>query len=168
MQLLDTKHNLNDIASPAWLGRRQCHHNVKVRVCLEFKPVDTNEEAGLCVRKNELHHYEIFLTKRNKKVCVVSRKRIADLIVETACESLPADIQKRCILGIDADINNYVFYYGKDENEIKLLGSGIARYLSSEIACEFTGVYFAMYATGNGKFCRNPAYFDWFEYNVND
>jgi xylan 1,4-beta-xylosidase len=30
----------------------------------------------------------------------------------------------------------------------------------------FTGVYFAMYATGNGKKSTTPADFDWFDYEV--
>ncbi len=164
LRLKGSKHGLDDIASPAWLGRRQCHHNVKIRTCLEFNPETENEEAGLCVRKNEQNHYEIFLTKRKGKTCVVLRERIANLKVEVACEPLPEKLQNRCVLAIDADIHNYVFSFGSSDSNLKQIGTGITRYLSSEIAGGFTGVYFAMYATGNGKPCRNPADFDWFEY----
>ncbi|MCX7699194.1 MAG: glycoside hydrolase family 43 protein, partial [Candidatus Goldbacteria bacterium] len=166
LRLKGSKYNLFDIASPTWLGRRQCHHNVKVTVSIEFKPEKENEEAGLCVRKNEKHHYEIFLTKRKKKLCVVLRKTIADLTVESAFKPLPNDFKKQCILAIHADLNNYTFLFGKSKNNLKILGKGITRYLSSEIAGGFTGVYFAMYATGNGKPCKNPADFDWFEYLI--
>jgi alpha-N-arabinofuranosidase len=164
LRLKGSKYNLYDIASPAWVGRRQCHHTVKVMTAIEFIPENENEEAGLCVRKNEQHHYEIFLTKRNNKICTVLRKTIGDLKIETACEPLPDNMQKRCILGIEADINNYTFLYGATKDKLKILGKGITRYLSSEVAGGFTGVYFAMYSTGNGKPCKNPADFDWFEY----
>ena len=50
------------------------------------------------------------------------------------------------------------------------LGSGLARLLSSELAGPsdsasiFTGMYFGLYATGNGQPCQAPADFDWFKY----
>ncbi len=167
LRLKGSKDGLNDIASPAWLGRRQCHHNLKVMACIEFKPENADEEAGICVRKNEQHHYEIFLSLRQGKTCVVLRERIANMKEEVACAPVPDGMRKRCVLGIEADINNYTFSYGMSESDLKPLGKGITRYLSSEIAGGFTGVYFAMYATGNGKPCRTPADFDWFEYRPN-
>jgi len=39
-----------------------------------------------------------------------------------------------------------------------------SKYLSSEVAGGFTGVYLGMFAEGNGKSKTSPAYFDWFEY----
>lgn len=36
--------------------------------------------------------------------------------------------------------------------------------LASEVAGGFTGVFIAMYATGNGTRSMSPAYFDWFDY----
>ena len=38
------------------------------------------------------------------------------------------------------------------------------RYLSSEVAGGFTGVYFGLYATGNGRPVSAPAHFDWWDY----
>ena len=32
----------------------------------------------------------------------------------------------------------------------------------------FTGVYFGMYAAGNGRKCTTPADFDWFEYSTEE
>lgn len=36
--------------------------------------------------------------------------------------------------------------------------------LATETAGGFTGVYFALYATGNGRACIAPARFDYFQY----
>jgi xylan 1,4-beta-xylosidase len=48
------------------------------------------------------------------------------------------------------------------------LGEGETRYLSTEVAGGFTGVYIAMYSSGNGAPCRHPADFDWFDYRERD
>ena len=45
-----------------------------------------------------------------------------------------------------------------------VLGGGETRYLSTEVAGGFTGVYFGLYATGNGARSTTPAFYDWFEY----
>jgi len=164
LRLKGSKDTLDDIASPAWIGRRQRHHKVKAMACVEFSPENDNEEGGLCVRKNENHHYEIFISQRNGKISVILRKRIADLRVEETCAELPEDACKRCVLSVEAHGDKYIFSYGSSEKGLKVLGKAEARYLSSEVAGGFTGVYFAMYSTGNGKPCKNPADFDWFEY----
>ena len=62
------------------------------------------------------------------------------------------------------DPDNYVFSFGPDTQNLRPLGSGETRYLSTEVAGGFTGVYAAMYATGSGQPCQGPADFDWFDY----
>lgn len=166
LRLRGSADGLNDIASPSWLGRRQCHFDLKAVACLEFKPTKSNEEAGLVVRMNENHHYEIFITLRKGKQSVVLRRRIGSLQAEVACRQLQQSKNLRLILAIDANRDKYLFSYGTNEKRIKLLGTGETRYLSTEVAGGFTGVYLAMYATGNGKSCKNPADFDWFEYRA--
>jgi alpha-N-arabinofuranosidase len=44
------------------------------------------------------------------------------------------------------------------------LGKALTRYLSSEVAGGFTGVYVGLYATGNGQPSSAAARFDWFDY----
>lgn len=155
---------LDDAASPAWVGRRQCHFLVRVTASVEFQPKTEREEAGLAVRMNERHHYEIFLTRRAGQRSVVLRRRIGSLQAEVASRSLSPGESPRWVLAIDADRDKYVFSYGPSEDELEPLGEGETRYLSTEVAGGFTGVYFAMYATGNGAPCQQPADFDWFEY----
>ena len=47
---------------------------------------------------------------------------------------------------------------------LKTVSAADARYLSTEVATGFTGVYFGLYATGNGERARSPAHFGWFDY----
>jgi alpha-N-arabinofuranosidase len=155
---------LDDAASPAWVGRRQRHFAVRAATCLEFSPQTEREEAGLVVRMNERHHYEIFVTRRAGRPSVVLRRRIGSLSAEVALEHLAPGDASRLVLAIEADRDRYVFSFGSSERELRRLGEGETRYLSTEVAGGFTGVYFALYATGGDAPCRSPADFDWFEY----
>ncbi|MFZ5891195.1 MAG: glycoside hydrolase family 43 protein [Myxococcota bacterium] len=164
LRLRGSEHGLDDIASPAWLGRRQCHFAVRATTCLEFQPDGEREEAGLVVRMNERHHYEIFVSLRAGQRSVVLRRRIGSLQAEVACRPLPPSQTERVVLAVDAERDKYRFSYGASEAELEPLAEGETRYLSTEVAGGFTGVYFAMYASGNGARCKRPADFDWFDY----
>jgi xylan 1,4-beta-xylosidase len=64
----------------------------------------------------------------------------------------------------------YIFSYALGEGGPRALASGEARYLATEVAGGFTGVYLALYATANGgqhpEGTRPPADFDWYEYRA--
>lgn len=158
---------LDDVATPAWLGRRQQHFAVAMRARLQFAASTEGEEAGLVVRMNETHHYEVFVTRRAGEACVVLRRRIGSLVAETARHPLGSGAQSAdVVLAITADRDTYTFAFGPDVEHLQRLGTGETRYLSTEVASGFTGVYVALYATGSGEPCRGPADFDWFDYEV--
>jgi alpha-N-arabinofuranosidase len=161
LRLTGSAHGLDDVAAPAWVGRRQAHFDVKVAASLEFTPTTRNEEAGLVVRMNERHHYEIFVTLRDGMRVAVLRRRIGSLVAEVASKPLS---HGNVVLEIAADKDKYVFSCSDAEGEQRRLGEGETRYLSTEVAGGFTGVYFGMYATGNGAPCAGLADFDWFDY----
>jgi len=98
----------------------------------------------------------------------VVRRRIGSLQAEEACHALPKTMRTRAVLAVDAERSQYTFLYGSSERDLQVLGSGETRYLSTEVAGGFTGVYFALYATGNGIPCQQPADFDWFRYAPRD
>jgi alpha-N-arabinofuranosidase len=166
LRLRGSAHGLDDAASPAWVGRRQAHFAVRAATCLEFRATTEREEAGLAVRMNEKHHYEIFVTHRGGEPSVVVRRRIGGLQAEVARRPLSAPEASRLVLAVDAERDQYVFSCGPTEHELAPLAEGETRYLSTEVAGGFTGVYFAMYATGGGAPCAHPADFDWFDYSV--
>lgn len=163
LRLRGSAAGLDDAASPAWIGLRQRHFDVNVAARLEFRPGQEREEAGLVVRMNEQHHYEIFVTLRGGAPSVVLRRRIGSLQAEVACRPLP-ESEQGWVLAIEAERSKYTFYFGPSEHALSRLGEGETRYLSTEVAGGFTGVFFAMYATGNGADCAHPADFDWFDY----
>ncbi len=67
-------------------------------------------------------------------------------------------------LEIQAKTDTYTFLYALAGQPARKLATGATRYLSTEVAGGFTGVYFGMYATSNGNGRTSPADFDWFDY----
>jgi alpha-N-arabinofuranosidase len=168
LRLRGSAAGLDDVAPVAWLGKRQCHLAVRAAACVEFRAEAEGEEAGLVVRMNERHHYEIFVTLRAGRPSVVLRRRIGSLRAEVACQALSPSEAPRVVLAVDAERDEYVFSYGSSESELRRVGTGETRYLSTEVAGGFTGAYFAMYASGSGAPCKEPADFDWFDYRARD
>jgi xylan 1,4-beta-xylosidase len=153
---------LNDVDSPSFIGRRQQHFNCSVRTLLDFSPQREGEEAGLTVLMDEKHHYDIAVIKMGLEKKLIVRRTIGSLSAITAVELLG---DGPVTLEISADPTNYYFAYSTGTNPVKVIDKGETRYLTSEVAGGFTGVYFGMYATGNGCNCGVPADFHWFEYN---
>lgn len=152
---------LDELSPVAFAGRRQQHFDCRVTTRLMFAPGREGEEAGLTVYMNERFHYEIALTRMNDSRTVILRRRIGTLWkVEKEEEYEGTEI----ILGVQADSANYGFYYASPGGEPVHFGSGECALLSTETAGGFTGVYFGLYATGNGKPSSAPAAFDWFRY----
>jgi alpha-N-arabinofuranosidase len=157
---------LDEVASPALVGRVQEHFAVRVRAQLDFAPKKPTEEAGLTVRANESFRYDLavratggtgreaVLTSRLAgKSTVVARAPIGDGPVR---------------LEVAADESSYRFA-AEAGGKRAALGSLPAQALSAEEIGKlgknyFTGVYVSMYATGNGQRSTAPADFDWFEY----
>jgi alpha-N-arabinofuranosidase len=158
---------LNDQDSPAFVGRRQTDFNCIASILLEFDPNSENEEAGFVVRQNDKHHYEIGVTVRQGKRRVFFRKVLKGKTIEPIKY---VDIQSGPVtLSVKASPSSYEFFCTSSTGAQESLGTALMKDLSvEEIGFEdgmcFTGVYFGLYATGNGRKCTTPADFDWFEY----
>jgi len=157
----------NDQDSPAFVGRRQTDFNCVASTQLEFDPNSENEEAGLVARAFDRFHYEIGITFKNGKRQAFFRKivrgEITDPVKYVYVQPGPV------ILSIKATPLSYEFSCQSSIGDREVLGTALTKDLSVEnIGFErgmcFTGVYFGMYATGNGKRNTSPADFDWFEY----
>lgn len=154
---------LNSADSPAFVGRRQQHFNCEVTTLLEFTPMSDGEEAGLTVFMNENYHYLIAKTCKLGKPYLIFRQVVGSLkTVEVEMEYETSSV----ILGIKATDTSFTFTYSTPNSEPKIIGSGEASFLSTQVAGGFTGLYFAMYATGNGKKSTTPAYFNYFDYRT--
>src|SRR5579875_203446 len=161
LRLYGSPLTLDDQDSPAFIGRRQRHFSCRARALLEFTPQNEGEEAGLTILANEKHHYEIALTLIDGVRSVIVRRRIGDLVAIVASQ---ATGDGPIVLEIQADAEMYTFVYTQPGQAPRMLATGATRYLSSEVAASFTGVYLGMCATGRGRVSSAPADFDWFDY----
>ncbi len=154
---------LDDGGAPAFLGRRQEHFDCRASTRLNFEPEREGEEAGLTVFMNESHHYDLAVVRHDGRRRLILRRRIGDLRAETVVRELePGTVR----LQVTADRQSYTFSIGFGGGSYTTVGTGECRWLSSEVAGGFTGVYFGLYATGGGQESSNTAAFDWFDYET--
>jgi alpha-N-arabinofuranosidase len=152
--------SLDDGLGVMFVGCRQEHFNCEVATSLFFSPQTGGEEAGLTVWMDQRHHYDLFVSHVDGKNFINVRRRIGSLSATVAREELSND---QVTLLVRANRLFYSFAVKTDGVE-HIITTGETRYLSSEVAGGFTGVYFALYASGNGQASSIPACFDWFDY----
>ncbi|MFA5423419.1 MAG: glycoside hydrolase family 43 protein [Phycisphaerae bacterium] len=167
LRLIGSPVTLDDQDTPTFVGRRQTDFNCVASTLLEFEPNSENEEAGLTARTYDGFHYDVGITlkdgKRQAFLRKVLRKKITGDVKYVEVEPGPV------ILSITASPLSYEFSVKSPDGEPKVLGKAQTRNLSVEkigfdTGMCFTGVFFGMYATGNGTMSTVPADFDWFEY----
>lgn len=147
--------------TPAFVGRRQQHFDCEVVTLLDFEPAADGDEAGLTVYKSEAFHVEIAIGRRNGQRIVFLRRRIGSLWkVEREQPLSHGDL----LLGLRANSRDYRFFFQRPGQPEQEVGSAECAFLSTEVAGGFTGVYFGLYATGNGRASQTPACFRWLDY----
>lgn len=110
---------------------------------------------------NENFHYDLAKTVQQGKSIILFRRRVGSLwVVEKEIEYDDQSV----VLKVKATDTNFTFSYATANGEENVIGSGETAFLSTQIAGGFTGIYLAMYATGNGKASTTPAHFDYFKY----
>ena len=170
LRLVGSAITLDDVDSPALILRRQQHFNVRCRASLDFSPRRANEEAGLTVRANENFRYDLAVVRTRSRRQVLLRARTRG--VTRVIARLPVADDGPLHLQVDATKRWYVFSVGTGVGtrvKMRRMGKLSTQDLSSESVWAFgqnyfTGAFFALYATGNGRRSTVPADFDWFDY----
>ncbi len=142
-----------DTAYPAFVGRRQQHHE-----CTASTQVDsgTAAEAGLAVVMDESAHYEIALVGDR----VLARARVGALgVVLGEAPRPPGPVVLTVGMGQHAHgPDNVALGYHDAGGRHRTLAEQDGRYLATEVTGGFLGRTIGMYAVGGS------AFFDWFEY----
>lgn len=142
--------------SPTFVAIRQCEMNLSISCDVALEDC----EAGLSMYMGSDQHYDLALRKTEDGFEFLKRLCIGDIIFEDKITKIPSNDEKLSVkLMIEATNFNYYFkvVYGETEYD---LGSAQTKYLSSEIAGNFTGVIIGLYAQGNE--CKQPAEFSSF------
>ena len=153
---------LDDVAAPAFVGRRQQHRAFRASTRLAFTPRIRGNEAGLALRMTERHHCEIAIRPSPSGRIATLRLRNGDKRRELASAKLP---RKGAVkLHVASDGERYFFGYSLGNGVEQPLSDIPVGLLSSELSGSLTGVYIALWASGSGKPSTTAADFDWFEY----
>jgi len=145
------------------VGRRQQHLFVEVAAEFGFSPRSTNEEAGLSAFMDEHYFSAVGLrgTPSGGREAFLRRRVGACLEVDVATAPLqPGPV----ILRIHAERRWYRFGFEQD-GKTTWLGWAETHHHSTEIAWGWTGVFFCLYASGNGQSASVPAHVNWFDYH---
>lgn len=154
---------LNEICTPAFIGRRQQHKTFRLEAALDFSPQTSFEEAGLALIQDDRYHYRFTVTLQNdshilRLVCCQNHEET--LLGE-------AELQKdgRLYLTVTGNEEGYHFYYGDDDQTMTPLYLRADPTLLSSLTNEgFTGTYIGMYASSNHTPSDNSADYDWVIY----
>ncbi|MDM7925943.1 MAG: glycoside hydrolase family 43 protein [bacterium] len=157
---------LTDRDSPTFVGRRQTDFNCRVSTLLDFNPEREGDEAGLVVRQTDKYHFETGLVlKKGKRTAFLRRVIDGGVSGPVVTEEIP---EGPVTLTVEATPLSYRFSVTPASGSPVRLGEALTRDLSVERIgfkdgmC-FTGAYFGLYATGNGRRASAPADFDWME-----
>ncbi len=147
--------DLTQTASPSWVGIRQRHLQCSFSVNLEFVPEQSNEQAGLMLRMNEDFHVTLSVRHGDAGRELVLETRLAG---KSSVLSRTALSEGAVTLRVDAQALDYAFSI-EQTGKLHNVGTTKTADLATEVAGGFTGIYFGLYATGNGKPCHQVASF---------
>lgn len=133
--------------------RRQQHHACTFTAELEFDPAE-GDEAGLVVRADEAHHIDLVVRREGTGRVVELRQRVGPVrAVLASGEVADSPLELR----VDAVPQSYRFGV-RHAGGVVDLGAVSSRYVSTEVAGGFTGVYVGMYAATDGAPASAPAW----------
>ena len=162
LRLKGARVSLDDIGTPAFVGRRQQHFRMRAATLLAFTPDGPGQSAGLALRMNEDNHYQLVVAGAANGARVI-RLVVRVKGVTTIVREAPVKPGK-VALSVRAYPDRYVFGYRAGAAQVVDFASAPTAALSAEQAGGFTGVFVGMVAHNGGAGCMPPADFDWFDY----
>ena len=140
---------LDEAASPTFIALRQRDFcmELSVDVKLEASDSETAFESGVTIYSCENEHYDICLSKQDGDIYAVFKLNIGSIKHIEKKIRLQSDYTR---LIVRSDNFSYSFFVSQNSEETRL-GSGLSKYLSSEVSEGFTGVMLGLYAVGDGQ-----------------
>lgn len=165
LRLYGSEKSLSENPGVTFVGRRQQHFNFIATTTLDFNPSSENEEAGISLYKDALHHYQLYIRKKGTERELVLAYSIGKIhAIEKTIRLKKGNVQ----LNITGTPELYEFAYSQGNDSIISIGKVDTKYLSTETAGGFTGAYIGLYATGNKNQSKTAADFDNFNYKVTE
>ncbi len=159
LRLKPTTQTLHDTDSPIFIGQRQTALAFTATTRLDFSHLKEGAQAGLTVYMSNDYHYALSVERREGKSYLVLRYFLS--MLRHTEKEIPLDGNDVC-LRVEGSNEAYSFAFATDGKTFLPLGSVNTRFLSSETAGGFTGVYLALFAQSNNK-DAGYADFDYFD-----
>jgi len=137
--------------SPTFIGIRQNEFEETMEVDVEMKEGQTGSQTGMSIYMDPNHHYDVLIQKEDEKYFAQLRVKIGP--ADSINKKVELKTSSAHIKIVSAPYG-YDFYAGEE-----YLGNAQSRYLSSEVAGGFTGVFIGLFAQNGavGKFTNFKA-----------
>ncbi|WP_333771115.1 glycoside hydrolase family 43 protein [Streptomyces sp. IBSBF 2435] len=147
--------------TPAFVGRRQQHTDFAAETALDFNPGSPGEAAGLAVFQSPGHHITLLATpaEDGRTVVRLTGRHAGTDTVQAELPVRPGPLR----LGVRARGQDYTFSCTQSPEGARDLATIDGRFLSSQVAGGFTGVFLGPYATGPAGGTGHADY-GWFRY----
>jgi len=129
--------------SPTFIGIRQNEFDETMEVECKLVEGSAGAEAGMSIYMDPVHHYDVYIEQRDGKYFACCKVTIGPAV----CVKGEVELQ---IPYARFRIESNAFNYNLFANDL-FLGSADSRYLSSEVAGGFTGVFIGLYAQKGAK-----------------
>jgi len=138
--------------SPSFVGVRQCEFEEEIRCTVELD-ANSDGEAGLSTYMDPAHHYDVYIEKIDDQFYACCRVTIGPAVQVKQRLKLS---ESKATFVIKSNAFGYNYFVAQG-NELIQLGYADSRYLSSEVAGGFCGVFIGLYVQGTpnkikGKF----------------
>lgn len=162
LHLKATTVTLDGTSSPTFVGRRQEHIQFTATVVMDLIDAHKNDESGITVFMNNRSHYDLFIKEgEDGKRTLVLRYRLGVFNPIAREVVIPrGDIH----LQVRGDKDYYSFLYSTDGINFNMLDKMDVRYISTETAGGFTGIYLGLFAIGAKPSSQAYATVDHFGY----
>lgn len=162
LRLKTSSVQLDDIASPTFIGRRQEHINFLAGTALELNDSQDGDVAGITVFMNNKSHYDLVIQQKAEgKRSLILRYRLGEMMHIAKEIAIP---KGKIYLQVKGDNDFYYFEWSADGKKFETLAKMDVIYISTETAGGFTGIYLGLFACSADSSSKAYADFDNFLY----
>ena len=159
LRMYGSAEGLNELQnSPSFVGFRQEDFDFQAETCVQLGKASNGDKAGMTVYMDYNGHYDIYLQKKGGKWVVGTNytfgpvNHVEEVVVNSG----------KVWLRLTGNRSQYMLWYSTDGKDFKQVGTGDARFLSTETLGNFTGIMLGLWAQSPSV--KGYADFEYFEY----
>lgn len=135
--------HLGSLGQVSFIGMRQEEHTGALCVSLDTSTLLPGQEAGITAYLTETDYYAVYAQKNASGTVVLSARLVigGNVVSQKSVESTGPVVS----LKIESDPHSYILSAQPSGGTFTELARGHTKFLSSEVACGFTGTILALY-----------------------